>query len=167
MSRRGTADQLQERRFRAIALLKEGFSQVETARRLGVSTGAVCQWKKAYHAQGSAALVASKHPGPKPKLSAKQCERLLNYLRQGPRKHGWKTELWTLPRIVELVERKFDVQFDQSGVWRLMRRLGWSCQKPERRARERDPDAIEKWRKETWPRLKKRATQRPDACSAR
>lgn len=167
MSRKGTAEQLQERRFRAMALLEEGFSQVETARRLGVSTGAVCQWKKAYDDRGSEALVASKHPGPTPKLSAKQRERLLNYLRQGPRKHGWKTELWTLPRIVELIRRKFDVPFDQSGVWRLMRRLGWSCQKPERRARERDPDAIEQWRQQDWLRLKKRPAQRPNACSAR
>lgn len=166
MSRKGTAEELQERRFRAMSLLEEGFSQVETARRLGVSPGAVCQWKKAYAARGSEALVASKHPGPTPKLSAKQRERLLKYLREGPGKHGWKTELWTLPRIVELIGRKFDVQYDQSGVWRLMRRLGWSCQKPERRARERDPDAIEKWRKETWPRLKKRAARRPNACSA-
>lgn len=157
MSRKGTAEQLQERRFRAMELLEEGLSQVEVAHQLGVSPGAVCQWKKAYEREGSEALVASKHPGPKPKLSEKQCERLLNYLQQGARRHGWKTELWTLPRIVELVRCKFGVLFDQSGVWRLLRRLGWSCQKPERRARERDPDAIERWRREDYPRIKKLA----------
>lgn len=158
MSRKGTAEQLQERRFRAMALLKEGISPCEVARQLGVSRGAVSQWKKAHEAQGDAGLVASKHPGAAPKLTAKECQRLLKLLEQGPRKHGWKTDLWTLPRIAELIQRKFGQQYDQSGVWRLMRRLGWSCQKPERRARERDPNAIEHWRKQDWPRIKKRAT---------
>jgi transposase len=158
MSRSGTAEQLQERRFRAMALLKEGYSQTDVARCLGVAPSAVCQWKKAYAEGGKEALVANPHPGPTPKLSAKQGERLLKYLQQGPSKHGWKTQLWTLPRIAELIERKFGEHYDQSGVWRLMRRLDWSCQKPERRARERDPDAIEQWRKKEWPRLKKRAT---------
>jgi transposase len=157
MSRKGTAEQLQERRFRAIALMEGGISQAEVAQRLGVSPGAVSQWKKAYREQGDGGLLASKHPGPTPKLSAKQCQRLLKYLKQGPAKHGWKTNLWTLPRVAKLIERKFGQSYDQSGVWRLMRRLGWSCQKPERRARERDADAIEQWRKEDWPRIKKRA----------
>jgi transposase len=157
MSRKGTAKQLQERRFRAMALLEEGIPQAEVARQLDVSPAAVSQWKKAYRRQGDAGLVASKHPGPTPKLSAKECQRLLKYLAQGPRKHGWKTDLWTLPRIAGLIERKFRRRYDQSGVWRLMRRLGWSCQKPERRARERDADAIERWRKDDWPRIKKRA----------
>ena len=157
MSRKGTAEQLQERRFRAMALLEEGFSQSEVARRLGVVPSAVSQWKKAYAEGGNKALVASIHPGPTPKLSPKECKRLLKYLKQGPRKHGWSTELWTLPRIAELVDRKFDVSYDQSGVWRLLVRLGWSCQKPERRGRERDQDAIDRWRKHDWPRLKKRA----------
>lgn len=158
MSRKGTAEQLQERRFRAIALLEEGISPGEVAQQLGVTPGAVSQWKLAHQRQGDAGLVASKHPGPAPKLSPQQCQRLLKQLVQGPRKHGWKTDLWTLPRIAELIQRKFGQQYDQSGVWRLMRRLGWSCQKPERRARERDANAIDQWRKEDWPRVKKRAT---------
>lgn len=158
MSRSGTAEQLQERRLRAMTLLEEGYSQTDVACCLGVAPSAVCQWKRAYAEGGEDSLAASKHPGPTPKLSSKQCDRLLKYLQQGPTKHGWKTELWTLPRIVELIERKFGVEYDQSGVWRLMRRLGWSCQKPERRAREREQDAIERWPKEDWPRLKKHPT---------
>lgn len=143
--------------MRAMSLLEEGYSQADVARCLGVAPSAVCQWKKAYAKGGREALAASKHPGRAPKLSAKRCERLLKYLKQGPRKHGWTTELWTLPRIVELVERKFDVRYDQSGIWRLLVRLGWSCQKPERPRRERDQQAIDRWRKKDWPRLKKRA----------
>ena len=158
MSRKGSAEQLQARRLQAIGLLKEGHSQVEIAQKLGVSSAAVSQWKKA-HAQGGAdALLAQVHPGPTPKLSAKQCQRLVGYLQQGPRRHGWPTDLWTLPRIAELIARKFGVEYDQSGVWRLLRRLGWSCQKPERRARERDQATIDQWRNKDWSRIKKRAS---------
>jgi transposase len=158
MSRKGSAEQLQARRLQAIALLEEGHSQVEIAQKLGVSSAAVSQWKKA-HAQGGAdALLAQVHPGPTPKLSTKQCQRLLGCLQQGPHRHGWPTNLWTLPRIAELIARKFGVEYDQSGVWRLLRRLGWSCQKPERRARERDQAAIDQWRQKDWARIKKRAS---------
>lgn len=145
------------RRLKAIVLLEQGHSQVEVARRLGVTPSAVSQWNKAYDQEGRKALLAKTHTGPAPKLSPRQCERLLKYLHQGPRKHGWLTELWTLPRVAELIDRQFDVQYDQSGVWRLLSRLGWSCQKPERRAREQDADAVDLWRRHDWPRLKKRA----------
>jgi len=163
MSRKGSAEQLQTRRLLAISWLEEGCSQSEVARKLGVSPSAVSQWKQAHAQGGNDALLAQVHPGPTPKLSPKQCQRLIELLKQGPRKHGWSTELWTLPRIAELVARKFDVQYDQSGIWRLLRRLGWTCQKPQRRARERDQTAIDRWRKSDWPRIKKRAAQRPIA----
>lgn len=167
MSRKGSAEQLQARRLQAIALLEAGCSQSDVARKLGVSPSAVSQWKQAHAQGGNDALVAQVHPGPVPKLSPQQCRRLVELLKQGPRKHGWSTELWTLPRIAELIARKFAVQYDQSGVWRLLRRLGWSCQKPERRARERDGETIDQWRKNDWPRIKKRSSQRPIACSGR
>lgn len=158
MSRKGSAEQLQARRLQAIALLEQGHTQVDIARKLGVSSAAVSQWKNAHAQGGTEALMAQVHPGLTPKLSSKQCQRLVGYLRQGPRKCGWSTELWTLPRIAELIARKFGVQYDQSGVWRLLRRLGWSCQKPERRARERDQATIDRWRKQDWSRIKKRAS---------
>jgi transposase len=151
----------------AISLLEEGCSQSEVARKLGVSPSAVSQWKQAHAQGGNDALLAQVHPGPTPKLSPKQCQRLIEFLKQGPRRHGWSTELWTLPRVAELIARKFGVQYDQSGAWRLLRRLGWSCQKPQRRARERDEAAIDRWRKSDWPRIKKRSSQRAIACSAR
>lgn len=158
MRSKGSAQQLQERRFQAMALLNEGYTQPEVAAKLGVTQGAVSQWKKAFDQEGRDGLIAKVHPGPTPKLSPAQGERLLKFLSQGPRKHGWTTELWTLPRVVELIERKFGVRYDQSGVWHLLRRLGWSCQKPERRARERSQEAVDRWRKHDWPRLKKVAS---------
>jgi len=167
MSRHGSTAQLQKRRLRAMALLEQGYTQAEVARKLGVTQGAVSQWKTAHSHGGDEALAGQSAPGAKPKLTSRQGQRLLKYLQQGPRKHGWSTALWTLPRIVQLIEKKFAVQYDPSGVWRLLRRLGWSCQKPERRARERDEAAIDEWRKHDWPRLKKRPKKRPIARIAR
>jgi transposase len=158
MSRKGSAEHLQARRLRAIALLEEGCAQIDVARKLGVSRSAVSQWKQSHAQGGDDALLAKVHPGPTPKLSVKQRQRLLEYLKQGPRRHGWSTELWTLPRIAELVARKFGARYDQSGIWRLLRRLNWSCQKPERRAREHNQPAVDQWRRREWPRIKKRAS---------
>jgi len=155
MRSKGSAQQLQERRLRAMELIEEGCTQLQVAAQLGVTSGAVSQWKKTFDQEGRDGLLAKVHPGPTPKLSAEQGQEVLKALSQGPRAHGWKTELWTLPRVVELIERKFGVRYDQSGVWHLLRRLGWSCQKPERRARERSQDAVDRWRKYDWPRLKK------------
>ena len=77
-------------------------------------------------------------------------------LLQSPRKHGFPTDLWTLARIAELIERKFDVSYDPSGVWHVMARMNWSAQKPERQARERDAEAVQTWRTRDWARIKKR-----------
>lgn len=151
---------LQERRLEAIALLKAGHAQADVACLLGVSPGAVSQWKKAYDQGGHKALLAKPPAGRTPRLSEKQSATLVRLLKQGPRRHGWTTELWTLPRIAKLIEKEFDVHYDQSSVWHLLKRLGWSCQKPERRAREQDKQAVARWRQHDWPRLKKRAPQR-------
>jgi len=76
-------------------------------------------------------------------------------LLRGAHAHGYPTELWTLKRVAELIRKRFGVQYDPSGVWHVLRNMGWSCQKPERRARERDDEAIARWRKKDWPRIKK------------
>lgn len=150
----------ERRRLRGVALLDQGRSQAEVARQLGVTPSAVSQWNKARRRHGDEALQAKPHPGATPKLNKRQLARLEKMLLQGPRQHGWATELWTLSRVVELIERRFAVIYDPSGVWHLLNRMGWSAQKPERRARERDEEAIAAWRKRDWPRIKKRASER-------
>lgn len=77
-------------------------------------------------------------------------------LSEGPSKHGFPTELWTLQRVAELVRRKLGVTYDQSGIWHVLRRLNWTQQKSERQARERDEKAIQAWRSREWPRIKNR-----------
>jgi transposase len=158
MKSTGTAQRLQERRLRAMALLEQGHSQADVARLLGVTQGAVSHWKKAHGQGGQDALLARQHTGRPTKLSGKQGEKLVKLLKQGPCRHGWATALWTLPRVAALIERHFGVAYDQSGVWHVLRRLGWSCQKPVRRAREQNEAAVVQWRQRDWHRIKKRAS---------
>ncbi len=139
-----------------MAMLDQGRSQAQVARELGVTPSAVCQWAKTRRQRGDPALESKPHNGRPPKLTARQLARLEKYLRRGPTKHGYATELWTLSRVAEVIEKHFGVTYDPSGVWHVLRRMGWSAQKPERRARERDEQAIAAWRKKDWPRIKKR-----------
>jgi transposase len=143
-----------------MTLLDQGLNQKRVAAKLGVTASAVSKWVKARQVGGDAALQAKPHTGRTPKLNDRQLARLEKRLLRGPTKHGYATELWTLSRVAEVIAQSFGVTYDLSGVWHLLRRMGWSAQKPERRARERDEDAIVTWRKKDWPRIKKRQTQR-------
>lgn len=139
-------------------LLKSGKNQTQVATELGVSPAAVSQWVKAARLGGKAALEAKPISGRPTKLSDAQLQRLARLLSEGPSKHGFATELWTLQRVAVLVQRKFGVTYDQSGIWHVLRRLNWTQQKPERQARERDEKAIRAWRSREWPRIKKLAS---------
>jgi transposase len=151
----GTPQQLEQRRRRAIALLEQGHSNQETARLVGASPGTICDWKKAHQAYGEAFFEAHSPPGRAPYLSAKQIARLKKLLLKGPRKHGYPTELWTLGRIAEVIEKQLGIDYDPSSVWHILQRMGWSCQKPESKAREQNPEAVAQWRQTDWPHIKK------------
>lgn len=154
----GTAQELERQRFRALSLLNAGHRPSAVAQRLGVSPAAVSQWKKHYQQAGWEGLKATPHPGPRPKLTLRERETLERLLRKGPQAHGYPTDLWTLKRIAEVIEKHFAVSYDPSGVWHVLKRMGWSCQRPERRARERNEEAVAVWRQKDWPRLKKSAS---------
>jgi transposase len=94
-------------------------------------------------------------------LSVAQREKLRSLLQRGPPASGYESELWTLRRVADLIESKFGVVYHPCHVWRLLEKMGWSCQKPERRARESDEAEIEHWRRRRWPHIKKRPTGRP------
>ncbi|NBV47149.1 MAG: IS630 family transposase [Planctomycetia bacterium] len=152
----GLRKDAETRRLKAMELLDAGYSQRRIADELGVTPSAVSRWARQRREGGDEALAAKPHPGRPKKLNERQIENLVKLLLEGPRKHGFATDLWTLPRIAELIERKFGVTFDPSGVWHVMQRLNWSPQKPERQAREQDVEAVEQWRTTTWSRIKKR-----------
>jgi transposase len=117
----------------------------------------VKRWNDALEQGGQAALKAKPHPGREPRLSLRQKERLLKTLARGARKAGFSTELWTCPRVAEVIQRLFGVRYHVDYVGTLLHKLGWSPQKPEQRARERDEEAVARWRRENLPRLKKEA----------
>lgn len=148
----GSPEQLEQRRLKAWKLLREGLAPVEVAHRLGVNRRSVRRWRAMGERKKLAARPASGRP---PKLSEAQRERLVGHLLEGPLASGYATELWTCPRIAELIRRRFKVRYHASHVGRLLRALGFSPQKPERQARERDEEAIRGWVRGTWPRVKK------------
>lgn len=152
--------QLEARRMKAARYFAQGKGVRETARLVDASPASVCVWKRQWQQHGSEALRAKPHPGPAPRLDAKARRRLVQLLLKGPRAAGYSTELWTCPRVAALVERHFGVRYHPAHVWKLLQSLGWSCQKPEQRARERDDGAIRRWREYDWPRIKKERRSR-------
>lgn len=157
----GTQQELEARRRLAVALLELGHSASEVADVVGVAPESVCRWKEMYDEQGSVGLNAKPHVGPSMKLSEEHFPALADLLQQGPQAHGFETDRWTLDRIRVVIEKEFGVAVSRTTAWRYMQRIDWSCQKPQRRARERDEAAVEKWLNETVPALKKSATERP------
>jgi transposase len=155
MRPKGSPAVLEQRRRNAVALLKQGLKPAMVAEALKVSSVSVGRWKKALDEGGVRALAAKPVPGRPSKLDPAQRRQIGQLLLKGPAHFGYQTQLWTLERIAEVIEKTFDVTYDPSQVWRILLSLGWSCQKPESRARERDEKAIARWRKVDWPRIKK------------
>ena len=127
----------------------------EVANIVGASKCSVGRWKRAVAKGGLKALRAKPHPGRPPRLKAKQKRQLLKILLAGPLRAGYRTDLWTCPRVAEVIAKKFHVKYHPAHVWKILRGFGWTPQKPEQRARERDEKAIRRWREENWPRIKK------------
>ena len=140
-------------------MVQEGQSRAEVARALGVGPGTVTRWCQAFESGGDGGLSAKRHLGPKPKLTAYRRRLLGKRLLKGARANGLSTDLWTCPRIAEVIERHYGVHYHVDHIPKLMASLGWSCQKPEKRAIERDEERIARWVKKDWPRIKKRRTE--------
>jgi len=159
MRPKGSKAELEARRMRAVAMLEQGMKVSEVARRVGVWPGSLYRWRDAYKRAGKDGLRAKRHPGAKPKLAAQDRLELAELLLKGPPAHGYPTDLWTLPRVAELIEKHFGVRYHPGHVWHLLRGMGWSCQKPERRARERNEAAIRCGRQRECRRIKKSPPQ--------
>ena len=165
MRPKGSAKELEVRRMLGGKLLQEGKGVREVARLTGVVPSSVSRWKRDLEQGGMEALKARTHPGRPAGLSQAQKKVLEQVLLAGPVAAGVATDLWTLARVAAVIERQFGVAYHPGHVWYILRGMGWSCQKPERRARERDEEAIARWRKEDWPRVKKRPKTRAGASS--
>jgi transposase len=151
----GSPAELERRRLRAVAMVKDGCSLNEAARRIGCNASSVMRWHDAFQRGGKLALRPRPTPGRPPRLTNSQKKRLVKYLLQGPLAHGYRTDIWTTLRIAELIQRKFGTRYHRDHVGRILHALEWTCQKPERRATQRDKAAIEAWKRRDWPRIKK------------
>jgi transposase len=145
------------RRMEAVRLIRAGATQADVARQFRVSREAVRKWWDRYRAGGLAALRARRRTGHPPRVSRSLLRRRLpKMLVRGAEAHGFSTDIWTLSRVAQVIEREFGVHYSVGHTWRLLvEQLEWSCQKPERRARERDERAVQQWRRELWPQIKK------------
>jgi len=144
------------RRLRAWELKQEGWSQQRIAEALGVSKGAVSQWMKRGREGGVQALKRRPAPGAPPRLSKEQRAKVPELLEWGAQAYGFRGEVWTCGRVAEVIRREFGVVYHPAHVSRLLKALRQSLQKPQRRANQRDEDAIEHWKEKRWPSLKKR-----------
>lgn len=149
----------EQRRLRAAELFGAGRSRAEVARELKVSWRSAHEWYRVWKKKGVAGLQATTKPGPAPKFTAEDRTRLALELRQGPLAHGYSNDLWTLPRIGRLIRENLQKKASSSEVWRLLRAMEWSPQKPRRQARERDEEKIAHWKEIRWPQIKAKARQ--------
>lgn len=156
MRSKPTASELQRRRMKAGRLLLKGVHQSEVARRVGVSPEAVRKWRLKLEAGGLDGLVNGRRGRPAG-LDAARRRALARLLKQGAVMQGFATELWTLPRIGQLIRRHFGLSYSDSQVSRILSAMHWSCQRPSRRALQQDPAAVRRWKTKRWPALKKTA----------
>ena len=138
-----------------MALMEQGESPAGIARILGVARPSLYRWwvMARTHPEG---LAARPHPGGPRRLATEQHQDLQRLLLQGAPAHGWETDLWTCKRVAEVIRRELGIAYHPEHVRKILSpRLQWSSQKPERRARERAEDEIERWKREEFPRIKK------------
>lgn len=153
-------DALEKRRFKAFGLLRKGLSEAEVARQVGVHRQSVNRWAKQVEERGKTGLKKAGRAGRKSRLNEADLKRVEIGLKRGPEVLGYETNLWTLERVAELIERDCGVKYHPGHVGWLLGKLGWSCQRPTGRALQRDEAVIERWKKRRWPELKKKPSKK-------
>lgn len=146
---------LEQRRMKAARMFERGKRQADVVHELGVSRPTVSNWYAKWSVGGKDALKAAGRAGRLPKLDHQELQRVEKVLLKGARASGFPNELWTLSRVAEVIERETGVRYHEGHVWKILKAMGWSRQKPARRAIERDEEAIETWKKDRWPAIKK------------
>jgi transposase len=147
---------MEQRRMRAADLFDRGVIPAEIARQVGVAHQVVSEWRKAWRQGGREALRSAGPAGRKSRLTDAQFTEVSNALIDGAEANGYSTDVWTLPRVAEVIEHITGVTYHPGHVWYLLHdQLDWTWQRPARQAKERDDAAIEQWVKKRWPQLKK------------
>jgi len=152
--------QLERRRIQAAKLFDQGLRQAEVARQVGVHRQSVSRWHKAWRDHGARSLKSAGRAGRKPRLTDKHFRQVERALKEGPEAHDFGTLLWTTRRVAIVIQRLTGVQYHEDHVYRLLQKLGWSCQRPTTQARQRNEPEIAHWRKVRWPQLNKKPSAR-------
>ena len=147
---------LERRRTLAARLFAKGETVLASvARQVKASRQSVCRWYAAWRKKGKAGLKSTGRAGRKPQLNAQQLRGVERALKQGARAHGFRADLWSLPRVATVIERITGVRYHPGHVWRILGAMNWSLQKPAQQAKERDDQKVLYWRTVRWPELKK------------
>jgi transposase len=157
------ADWREERRKRAWELKQAGWKQKDIAVALGVTEGAVSQWMKSRREKGEEGLKAHPAKGATPRLTADEQAHIPNVLAKGAMAYGFVGDVWTGRRLAVAIKREFGISYHPDHCSYLVRKLGYSLQKPVTQATQRKEKAIEEWKQHRWPALKKK----PNARSGR
>lgn len=142
-------------RHRCVELKQAGWKQADIARAFGLTPAWVSQTLKTFRQQGQSGLITGKRTGAPPRLSMVQLDQLTTELAKGAQRHGFSGQVWTRPRINQVIDKLFGVSYDPSQIGRLLKKVGWSRQKPARQARQQDQQAVANWQEERLPALKK------------
>lgn len=151
---------LEQRRREAAELLRQGVHQAEVARRVGAHRQSVSRWAQQLEEGGLRALKRAGRAGRKAGLRSEDWRRIERGLKRGPQALGYESGLWTSARVAHLIEKECGIRYHAGHAWRILRQLGWSCQRPSSRALERDEEKIRRWKQKRWPELKKRPKPR-------
>jgi transposase len=157
---------LEQRRFLAARLLRQGVPQAKVARKVQASRQSVSRWAQQLEHGGRRALRKAGRAGRKPRLSATDLRRIERGLKSGPQALGYETDLWTSWRVAHLIQSECGVHYHPSQAWRILQQLGWSCQRPTGRALERDETKIRQWKQTRWPKIKKNAKNKGGRSSS-
>lgn len=151
-------EEMEERRLKAVPYFKWKWSERRIAEKLGVSGPSVHEWKVAWKKSGRDGLKAG-HYGRVSRLTSKKEALVRRNILKGAGEQGFSGDFWTLKRLTVGIKRWTGIAYEDRSVWHVLKRLGFSCQKPIKRARERDEEAIQTWLAETWPKVKKGASR--------
>lgn len=151
--------QLEKRRLKAGSFFAKGKTQAWVARHFLVTTATTNAWHQAWMKEGKRGLLAKGRSGAPPKLNGNDLKRIEDLLVKGPQFQGYASELWTLERIAKLIRQTTRVSYHPGHVWKILGNLGWSVQKPETRARERNKRKIRQWMRKEFPRIQKRGSE--------
>jgi len=147
---------LELRRREAAELLRRGLHPAEVARRVGVHRQSVGRWAKQLQQGGLRALRRAGRAGRRARLGPEELRHIERGLKRGAEALGYTSGLWTSARVAHLIEQECGVRYATGHAWRILRQLGWSCQRPAGRALERDEEKIKQWKRKRWPEIKKK-----------